>query len=581
MVLMYSSVVLVLFKKIDMYIKNFFQTKILIAFCSSIFLQCSNKVIPVLGNRQVIKPNSVKYYDNAKLQKWVNNDTITNGWDLSFPPGVKPSENGFLACIIGPSDDTFPGNKAGKINISWKELEPQEGKHQFNIIREKVRQLADAGYKAAEMHIRAAVWETRYWKWEGNKMIEDRTKEGSAPRWLKGKVPLIEEDKVTNLETPFQVVNMDTYYPAYHQSYLKFINALGESGVLELPELRFIYLHEKSGTRGEEGGGPAKGDKNYPVYEERLEAWAEATKDKAKHVMYTGWKGDNLDLAYEKGFGQRNGFVEMYLLHTDNPQLGQSIDKNGYLICDDDFPPIKEGRSWGDENEEYKPSWIKRFGSLETFHHRYRESSLRALQMRRNILWEQGGGKTLDPHITAFVGMELGHTIETTPDIWCYLRESYVHKGEKENNPVTPVKNFERWLFQRDKEEIQTVPTRKVEHGTKGVLPERLFRTYVREKQFDYTARKGKRIGFSIDERFLTAQSYVLKITYYDNADFKVHFNTQSGIKKRTVSTTNTDKIKTATFYVDELSKNENGSFDVEITSKDEAEVSFVRIIRI
>ena len=94
---------------------------------------------------------------------------------------------------------------------------------------------------------------------------------------------------------------------------------------------------------------------------------------------------------------------------------------------------------------------------------------------------------SLIPEQMVWVGQSLGRTVENTPDIWCALRESYVRNSGA-------VKNFERWLYQRDTEGYETEPAIKVPHPIKMWMVKK-------DHYFDYVARKSRRIGFAVDDR--------------------------------------------------------------------------------
>ena len=241
---------------------------------------------------------------------------------------------------------------------------------------------------------------------------EEHKKEmASAPRWLERyNIPLIEEKPVLNIATPFQIINMDIFDERYHSRYLKFVEAFGRSGIPQMEEVKIAYLHNKSRTRGEEGSVPERGVAA-ERFAERMKAWARAFKGVEYKLCYVDHKGPHLKLAYKLGMGQRNGYVEMYMLHCDNPMLGQYLDNDGYLCVDESCPPIADNkRAFGDENEEYyKDLHVPRFGPYETFPHRYRESMLRVLQMRRNFLWTCPF--TLNAPLLSFVSLELARTV--------------------------------------------------------------------------------------------------------------------------------------------------------------------------
>ena len=61
-----------------------------------------------------------------------------------------------------------------------------------------------------------------------------------------------------------------------------------------------------------------------------------------------------------------------------------------------------DNRASGDENEEYGPELVVRFGPIETFPHRYHESMLRVLQMRRNLVWAESGSWLIPFNFSGF-----------------------------------------------------------------------------------------------------------------------------------------------------------------------------------
>lgn len=530
------------------------------------------------------RPASRKlYYDYTARQPWIGCDTVLEGPDWSLPDWVEPAPNSCIVTNLKTTDATFPGNKTLKFNLTWRQLEPREGVYEFQRYLDTLDAWQARGIRSVELHVRGGVWCTNYYnKDKEGKYQVIRSTPGSAPQWLrKYGVKIKNEFLMTNVSVPFRVVNCNVYDDQYQRFYHNFIRKVGASGLFDHPIVRVAYINfDTNHTRGEEGNGPDRKSCDHAKFIRTMQVWADALGDNKKKCMsVVGWSGDNLIEVLEMGFGQRNGFIEMYLAQVDNPLLGMSVDDKGYIIVDEEYPAIREQRAWGDENEEYDAEFIPRFGPVETFHHRYIQSSLMALVMRRNSIWEQNGGVTLDPYFTAFMGLELGRTVENTPDIWCCLRESYIRR--RTNKDITPVKNFERWLTQRDAAGAGTKPTRKVVHGTEGILPNNLYNFYVRGKEYDYMARMGKKIGLHIDSRFLEKYKggYAIKITFYDRGDFEVNYYTHEGPEIRTVHGSNDGRQKTATLMVGPLANAKRG-FDLTIAAKQNVEISFVRIIK-
>lgn len=437
-------------------------------------------------NRKAELLFSKKYFFHA----WNETDHTVDGEDWSLPPWVKAAP--YSGVQINPKlvGDAFPGRIQHAVRASWREIESKEGTYDFSGVRENILHASDNGRNAVKIGLGASVWETRWFRSLHDNTVT-RIEVGTAPRWLKDYgIPLIEEKP--NRSIPFQVVNMDIYHPEYHKRYLKLVEAFGKSGIPQLKELDLCYLHLVSASRGEEGAGPPVGDPRRKLFEQRLQAWADAFKGVAYKLCLVSHKEEDMALALKLGMGQRNGFVEHYMLHVRNAALGQELDANGYLVVNESCPLIAENRASGDENEEYTAAHVERFGPIETFPHRYCEATLRMLQMRRNFVWAEGGPWLINPPLLHYLALELGKSVRTAPDAWCYLRESIV-KGGKHGQPV---KNFERWLYQRDADGARTEPTAKV------AVPPQMFEFH-RDHLYDYTARKTRTaIRFGVDDNF-------------------------------------------------------------------------------
>ncbi len=514
-------------------------------------------------------------------QPWRTTDDTISGWDWSLPPEVHASPRGWVAYGHGEDLDVPfpPGNRVIALYLRWRDLEPRDGEFDFSAARERIARISAAGL-GINLYVRAAVWRFDQVDREGKviRPSSGNAPQESAPRWLADHgVPLITEKAITNNASPFQITNCDIFHPIYHERYLRFIRALGRSGIPALAAVKVAYLCDKSATNGEEGwtdaDQPTSGE-GWQRYRERLAAWAEAFGPKRHVLMTVSGKPQVLAECYRLGMGQRNGFVEMYLGHVDNAALGQSVDAEGYLLTDEKCPPIAQGWAWGDENEEYGRGWTARFGPYETFGHRYRESMLRALQMRRNYLLVDRSD--LDPALLHYVCLELGRTIDDTPDAWCYLRETATRQ-----HPAG-VRNFERWLHQRDRA------------GTRTVAVDRYDIAKQNTHSFDFTARRTdaatgqNKIGFALDDRFLSGGPYrvAFKVTYRDEGSTAwrlVYDATRTGSSPCRVECAGTGEIRTATFFRDDARFGATSlDFDFTIEAeRGDAVIKVVRVIRL
>jgi len=526
--------------------------------------------------------------DFVKLTPWRTEDDVIDGWDWSLPPGVRPVPYSGFVCSQR-EDRIFPGNKVAHLRATWRQVEPEEGVYDFEHIKERLKDVPD-GFIGYEFGLYGATHDV-------------------VPEWLLKKYdpPLID---MGDVEGRFRLRNVPIWDERIHRHYLKLVEAFGRSGIPRMKELLVTYVHGISRSRGEEFWMPrdvtAWCEENTGLTPERLEkcmkerltAWARAYRGVEYKLSWVGAGGDFggkreyaglgdrlIEHTYRLGMGQRCGFVEMYLYHYDNPYLGQHLNEEGYLEVDEACPPIAEGRAFGDENEEYSKVMEVRFGPMETFHHRYRESMIRALQMRRNFLWISPSSVDQDPPLTAYVSLELGRKVADAPDAWCYLRESYARKPGKRDEP-RPMKNFERWLYQRDRDGYRTVPARKVkQHERMWISPEGY--------KYDLIARRtdrasgNDRIGFALDDRFLSGGPHktAIKVTYWDvgGGTWSLCCKTGRGEVRRRIECGDTDKARTATFFFDDAFFPAKGlDYDFEIRAVEgDATISFVRVIKL
>jgi len=519
---------------------------------------------------------------NYFYHAWDATDHTVDGEDWSLPNWVKPAHYSGIQISPRLVSADFPGRIQRAVHASWRETEPTEGAFDFRGLRQEILKESEGGKYAVKMGLGASVWETRYFQNLHDRTIK-KTAPGTAPLWLKHYgIPQIEEPP--NKSLPFQVVNLDIYHPEYHQRYLKLVEAFGRSGIPQMTELDICYLHLVSASRGEEGAGPPVGDPKRQLFEERLRAWAEAFKDVTYKLCLVSGKEEDLQLGLKLGMGQRNGFVEHYMLHAPNPGLGQELDADGYLLVNEQCPLISGNRASGDENEEYTSSHEARFGPIETFPHRYHEATLRMLQMRRNFVWAEGGSWLINPPLLHYLALELGKTAQDAPDAWCYLRESVV-KGGRQGQPV---KNFERWLFQRDADGARTKATEKVE------VPAQMFE-FDRSHLFDLTARqtqlaKGQSlIRFGVDEAFLAGgpHAVAVKITYLDRAHAEwqlEYFTDATAMQVRKVACGDSGAARTVTFRLNDVCFPGRGyaGLDLQIRAlRGDAVIRFVRVIKV
>ncbi|MHC4996210.1 MAG: hypothetical protein ACYTGQ_14295, partial [Planctomycetota bacterium] len=346
---------------------------------------------------------------------WRDSDDVIEGWDWSLPPGIEPAPRSGLI-FAGSEKRTLPGHKLLDVKVYWRDVEPEEGVYRFNELKQKLENPPE-GVVGYRFHFFGTV---------AHKIERDGSRsKGVAPDWLeKYDIPVID---MTSMEGRFQLFNYAIWHPEYQKRYLRVIEAMGRSGIPRVDGLRIVYVGAISKSWGEEMFIPPEVGKWAEQHAgltpqrlerciaERLGAWAKAFDGVQYKLAWVGagtdggggsmdYKGVGrrlIDHAYQLGMGQRCGFVENYLYHLDNPSLGQRVNEDGYLIVDETCPPIRDGRAFGDENEEYGPYWTGRFGPEATHRYRYHQSMIRTLQMRRNYLWMSSHSIDTDPALAA------------------------------------------------------------------------------------------------------------------------------------------------------------------------------------
>jgi hypothetical protein len=494
----------------------------------------------------------------------------------------------------------FRGNLMKQVRWSWRKFEPVEGQFDINSLRAEMNRVSDNGKFRIEFHFYAAVWNYDEFNPDGTPIPPDRLQKAkeaneSAPLWLGNyPVPKIFESK----QLIFQITNLDIFHPDYHSRYKKALDQLKASGVLADNRIHAVYLHLASASRGEEGDGPKPGSSSRATFLDRLDKWAEVMGVNKQKLMLVSSRDDDLDESIARGMGQRGGFAENYLLNLNKANLGTRVNSNGYLELNESVPLIAEGRRSGEENEAYSltPLLEDRFGAFESFKHRYREATLRLLQMQRTNYWLDNVQGFVEAPIAQMAALSLGKSAANSADAWVYLRQSNIPQGSNGINVATgalnpdgtaPIKNFERWLYQRDDATIKTEAVEPRGQGGKQLIRSELH-------PYDFVARRTKnaqgsnRIGFAIDDRFLSGNSpgIALKVTYLDNGAnrWELQYTKQDGSTgRRTVVNQNSGEFKTITWIIADAkfaASGMNNDFFLVATSGD-LTASFVRIVKL
>jgi hypothetical protein len=507
-------------------------------------------------------------YDATYEGKWRNSDDVVAGWDWSLPSGITPAPNSGIFNLNSAVPPDFPGNHLKQINAKWSDLEPSEGKYDFSSILEN---LNDPEYEGAMLNVRGMV--VAIVDGKGNPAFQDGV---TAPKWLSRTVPTTTE----RFREGAQVTNMHIYDPRVKSRLIKLIHAIGKSGIPGHPKLKAQILHGVSSSRGEEWTGiQASRPEAVAAMAEIIDAWGQAYGPHAKKLA---WLKENPEQLYKASvvkhrMGIRGGAIESWLRGQYTPgdvsQTGQMLDPHGYLIVDESFPPIAEGRHFQDQNEAYR-SGSK---AKEYWPQNYRMANLRMLQMRRNIAWTEKNS-TINPEMLNWMSLELGQSVRTAPDAWVALMRTWARSTDNRE-----IKNLERWLYQRDIRGVTTKPVLNVEHGFNVAKNEQLPKTLWTMD----IARAAPAIGIAVDDRFLASGPHpvAIKVTYFDSESeqWSLVYNTvegRSGV--RTINGTSSNKVKTATFFVKDFAAPEkNYDFDFRLESGGKTPFMFVRLIRL
>ncbi|MCU4157864.1 T9SS type A sorting domain-containing protein [Carboxylicivirga sp. A043] len=517
--------------------------------------------------------------------EWHTSDVIIDGWDWSLPDFVEADENAYIKYKNVPNLN-FSCNNLVSVLVRWDELEPKEGIYNFELLRTRIKK-ASVGYDGVVLRLLSSVWEINSYPTPGKQIplwLEERK---NAPRWM-DELDIAKIEMHKAIDGKYMITNMDIMDPDYHSRYLKFISELGKSGIPEIKELKLVNVCYRSASAGEEFTSyDASQNKIEALYnateieqrtKERLKVWADAFGDNKHKLMYVGHdEKAHVTYAAEMGIGTRNGFIEMYGATVHMPLFGLTINNNRYEEVDENNLFMQNKFPFGDENEEYSNEG--RFGWEESFPYRYYITTFRMLQMRRNYVMHDGN--TLNPELTWYLGMGLSRNVHSTPDAFSMLNEIYIspfaNKNEDGSSNAGPVKNVERWLYQRDMPGYETTPCMAVPTAKDLWYADN-------SKPYDFTARKGKKMGFIVDDRLFSKgeQGMAIKVSYYDGVKgtLKLLYKNNNGIQEKSVVTTGKDKVKTATFFINAIMDDIGTGFNIELHSAEEVPVFFVRIIK-
>lgn len=355
--------------------------------------------------------------------------------------------------------------------VTWKDLNPSEGVYNWQLIQDTIDEAASDG--GALFRLKASIY--------------DGSEEGITqmiPDWVLEKYPDIETDYLFN--TKSDKVYVAPWHLGVQAEFKRLIQELCRTRYLESNRVIGFYLHGVSSSNGEEmnldsayvagaAATTAGGDDTSlaaaieDCWDSRMAWWSESAGAVGRRKI--GWVGSGawtgMSPSYDRdwldsqaldtyGLGLRHGRIEHYYTARLHPPLaGQSIENDSYIVSDWDpsTDPIRDGRFWGDENEEGS---IWDSGGWESSHPDetavlYKSSFFRAAQLGLNYLWTIGVAVNKAGDVPAWFRAIAGKGPDLSPDAICWLRQATVTNVHYTGVPTTiQWKNMERMLMQRD-----------------------------------------------------------------------------------------------------------------------------------
>jgi hypothetical protein len=554
------------------------------------------------------------------------------GFDWSLPSNVKPTPNTGFTWIWGnwkwvndwqeiyPLEDTNNVYFAEYIIFDWADVNPQPGIYDFSYIDKRIDSILNdeipgLGFALwPRIYARSVREETKLHGTgtlhEGDPMLprwlEDFSKVAEKPLWLKGKK---EVEYLTDGAVAAWIPNS-----VFLDALEMFLDTLG-ARYKDHPKMAWVECRFNDSHWGEGGFRSGKKEiqraekelqldlENYKTYMFRfIDMWADAFRKQEHKIVFNDWEPtvpglpekyrpiqqEILARAIDKGMGGRDGQVEVWNRYL-TAGYGNVVNDDGYIIFNDDYPPVKEGRVWFTENEAYIfPGPRRTFGPAEFEEYRWFTSNLRLLQMRRNWVWIKKEACFKWPEITRYMQLSLGKTPETSLDGFCNLREGYVHiKENGENIGDRPVKNFERWVWQRDiGPDGQTKPVIKFDIHN--------LHQWASARGYEYKARSTNlsedqtSLYFNVSKEWFNEQHDIqLFVTYLDSMEttWQVVYPKKEGLwSTPKVSVGNSGEWKTAVFSIPDFYPGEtlpgNMDFKIRVTGENDGIFRLVRVTK-
>ena len=529
--------------------------------------------------------------------------------DWWLPEWVQPSPNSGYYGGSGTAPYTFP--TITTVMLPWKYINPQENVYDWSLIDEPLM-------KGETIWVRFFLSDVSH-----------------VPDWFKQKHPTLKHnrylwpdggyDDVTGYIFGNGTIHSDgdfyaVWDPRYEAEYKKLLAAF-QSRYANNPQIAMIYFpdmwrwgeyslkfipemikdgitpkayldwfHRIWGYYSAASGNPGKLVYTGDPASEWIQDWPNAdfmtAADRAAWGAAVNLPDGGTTLSkftLDQGGGARSGFTEVFNHFAQSPSWGITLTNSGsyrYTVVDDNNPLIKAtDRFFGTENEDFAYMW-----PATDHYYFWKMAYLNSLRLRMN--WVFAGDYSASPEIIDYARLTMGKHVNNSPDAWVALRQykdTWVDSTEN-------IRNFERWLYQRDVANGgQTYPTYQTNY-TSDYLAENGSNSY--EALRTDTATENDYIYFNIDDAFIKGgqNKVMIKVTYLDNfaSQWGVQYTAPGNGYKDSIQITNANdnKWKTVSFTISDAAfdNSQVGGMDFRIYnggSGHDIVVRFVRVIKL
>ena len=546
-------------------------------------------------NRQVISLIFFLFLIFTDIGVWADTKItvtgISTGTDWSLPNWVQRSSRSGGFYMDRDPDRSFLSLKG--ITLSWANLNPAQNAYDFSGLDTALEKAENENYKIIirlKCHVTAR---------------KDLTGAMDAdcpyvPRW------------VLDLHNPEQFVTRDTsdkyirvaapWDNGLQKELLTFINFFGKKGYLADERIAGIYITGFSSSLGEEfwlhrdylenalNAGMTE-QSLLTAYQTRINAWVEAAGVHVHKLIWIGYREiqnsgydkDKLnDYALDMGLGWRHGGPDTY--HDIlAPEVGQTYT-NGYMKVDWSHP-LRDGQHvfLGEVEYTFEQPDADKAQAEQT--HMTQSAIMRMAQLGMNYAWTLKEFLAYAPRMFEWWTKTAGKNPWEGLDAACWLRQDAIYV--KTHTTVYPIKNFERFLYQRDQSGAKTLPALPVNR--------KAFWNDPSGQHFDYSARStdvgngSHKMIFSLESGFLDTLNapFTIKITYFDNNASQWVLEVpadESYLQSPPITGKSDDTLKTVTFTIntvpDNQSLDDHCAFRLRVLNDQDLTVKFVRVVK-